>query len=741
MRPSNRFFLLWMVWGVGLFWAGMPASAATLNVPAGGDFQAALLNARPGDTIVLTAGAVYTTTSGFNLPNKGSATQMITIQSSALSSLPAAGYRVHPADAAKMPKLISTVNASPILQTDPSAHHYQFIGIEIGLASGMWSYTMVMLGDGTETSVSQLPHHITFDRCYVHADPSAQPGTKRGIQFNGSNLSVLNSYISDIHVVGQDAQAIAGANGPGPFTIVNNYLEAATENVLFGGSDPMIPNLVPSDIVVRNNYMSKPVSWYANDPSYAGIHWAVKNIFELKNAQRVTVDGNIFENCWQDGQDGYAVLITPRDQGSTAPWTVVRDVTFTHNIVRHSASGFQLLSDDNHPPGSQPTANITIQDNIIDDINPTRFGGIGVGFAFSRAGKTATNYVINHNTLLHNGDGNSFGTIGDSGIVVNQFKFINNLLTHGSYGFKGAGTGEGTDALDTFVTNYTMTKNVSIAGGRPQDYPAGNLFPAAASDVGFVNFKGGNGGDYHLTSSSSYKNAGTDGKDIGADVSTVLAATCGTIPGIPTSACSTYIPPPIVVPLPNPMLSLPAVLPVNARIQASMPGSYSIVTYNWSITPLSGSSNGAPPAILSRAASSNFSTGSGVADLSPRGLAPGRYQIGVTATDSSGQISPATQVSVTLVESDLGGVRVYPNPWRSDRHGNLRITFDRLTVNSSIKIFTVSGRWVTTLPTSSTSATWDLNDNDGHKVASGLYLYLIKADQGQKKTGKLAIIH
>ena len=44
-----------------------------------------------------------------------------------------------------------------------------------------------------------------------------------------------------------------GWNGPGPFLIENNYLEAAGENVMFGGSDPSIANLVPSNITIRRN--------------------------------------------------------------------------------------------------------------------------------------------------------------------------------------------------------------------------------------------------------------------------------------------------------------------------------------------------------------------------------------------------------------------------------------------------------------------------------------------------------
>lgn len=50
-------------------------------------------------------------------------------------------------------------------------------------------------------------------------------------------------------------------NGPGPFVISNNYFEGSGENIIVGGSDPSIPDLVPSDIVITGNLISKPTRW------------------------------------------------------------------------------------------------------------------------------------------------------------------------------------------------------------------------------------------------------------------------------------------------------------------------------------------------------------------------------------------------------------------------------------------------------------------------------------------------
>src|SRR4029079_8835004 len=101
-------------------------------------------------------------------------------------------------------------------------------------------------------------------------------------------------------------QAIAGWNGPGPYTIENNYLQAAGEVILFGGGDPYIQNLVPSDISIRYNRVTKSTSW-------RGQSWVVKNLIELKNAQRVVIDSNVIENNWAAAQDGYGIVLTPRN--------------------------------------------------------------------------------------------------------------------------------------------------------------------------------------------------------------------------------------------------------------------------------------------------------------------------------------------------------------------------------------------------------------------------------------------
>src|SRR6185436_2257230 len=83
--------------------AAYPAlHGARLAVAPGASLQAALDRARPGDEIVLEAGAVYR--GPFRLPRKNG-DGWIVVRTSAASRLPEPGTRVGIADAQRMPKL------------------------------------------------------------------------------------------------------------------------------------------------------------------------------------------------------------------------------------------------------------------------------------------------------------------------------------------------------------------------------------------------------------------------------------------------------------------------------------------------------------------------------------------------------------------------------------------------------------------------------------------------------------
>lgn len=481
-------------------------NGSVLTLDRNGDFQRALNEARPGDTIVLQAGVAYE--GPFTLPVK-TGSEFITIQSSRVSELPE-GVRVSPSQSALFAKLQSSENGSPIIKTVARAHHYKFVGIEFSTANAqVVVYDLVRFGEWeTQTTLDVVPHHLVIDRSYIHGFKTQE--VQRGIALNSAETSITNSYISEVHGKGYDTQAICGWNGPGPFKIINNYLEGAGENVMFGGAPATIPNVVPTDITVRNNYFFKPLSWYVNDPSYAGIHWTVKNLFELKNARNVLIDGNVFDGNWTDAQAGRAIAFTPRPSDS-GRWAVVEDVVFQNNIVRNVGSGVNLLGADEPPaPTETRLRRVKVVNNVFE-IDGPRFGSNG---AFATVINKTEDVTIEHNTAIQTAQ-----MVVTDYAPNTRFIYRNNIARHNEYGIFGSGVGIGNPALDYYfpgsiVTGNVIAKEVNAPSNAESLYPAGNFFPQSMQAVGFVDY---NRGNYRLRPESRFRSAATDGTDPGAN--------------------------------------------------------------------------------------------------------------------------------------------------------------------------------------------------------------------------------
>ena len=476
-----------------LFIFASATAAATLVVPAGGDLQAAINSAAPGDTIVLEAGATYR--GPYWLPKK-TGDAYVTIQSSRAAEITG---RVSPSQSGLLAKLRSNVGGDAIINTTPGAHHYKLIGLDISTFSSTdLIYDLVRLGESGQTDPSTIPHHLILDRLWIHG--FATQAVQRGISLNTAETSIINSYISDIHASGIDTQAICGWNGPGPYQIINNYLEAAGENIMFGGSRPAISNLVPSNIEIRRNHFFKPLSWKVGHPSYAGIPWSIKNLLELKNARNVIVDGNVFENCWTDAQIGYAVLFTIATEDGTVPWAAVENISFTNNTVKNTEQAFQLRGMD-YPYQSSRGNGLVISNNLFTGITGRFFTSTGF-----------YNVTINHNTHLQSGNVMAFH--GEPSI---GFVYTNNITVRSGFGFFGDGIGEGTAALTSYTPGFVFQRNL-IAGASASIYPANNFFPASITGVLDSEFRVVN---------STYTSAGTDGKALGCDITALNAAQSG----------------------------------------------------------------------------------------------------------------------------------------------------------------------------------------------------------------------
>jgi hypothetical protein len=478
----------------------MPAvTGRSISVGAGGDLQAALNAAQPGDEVVLAAGAVFT--GNYTLPVKGASGWVVVRTSGAL---PAPGTRVTPANSSQMAKIL-TPKDNPALRVEDGASGWRLVGLEVGAAPGVAvAYTLVSFGDGDEGSLAQVPRRLVLDRSYVHG--SDQLDVRRGVGLQCAECAVVDSWISEIHSA-FDAAAVWGWNGPGPMLIENNRLEASGENVMFGGADPRIPGVQPADITIRHNHLIKPLAWKGR--------WLAKTLVEFKSAVRVLMEGNVLENSWVDGQAGFAAVWWSTDQDGSAPWVATSDVTFRRNVVRNVAAGFQLSA---YAREVNPAmTRVAIRDNLLVGVGAA---GLGTAGPLYQLNKPVSHIWIEHNTgfsplasLYFVGDPLPGGV---TGLVVRD-----NILGDGSYNLFGsagqgaAGWGQYAGAGSAFAGNVVVRPNGVT-------YPPGNF---TAPDLAAIGFSNSVGGDWRLSVRSRFLGRAPGRKNVGADVHAVMEAT------------------------------------------------------------------------------------------------------------------------------------------------------------------------------------------------------------------------
>lgn len=435
----------------------LPALAHAQPVPAGANLQAALDAAQPGATLTLEAGATFT--GNYVLPVKPAGLP-ITVRGDAT---------------------LRTPNSTPALRTAGNTKGWLLDGLRF--AAGASQGTIVLIGDGATTTVAGLPSDITLDHVTVSADSTA----KNGIEVHAVNVTIRHTSVLGVKLAGIESHAIIGWNMPGPLLVEDSYLEAGSCGFFIGGAKPSIPGLVPADITFRRNTVTRPLALR----SQTG--WGIKNLLELKNARRVRIYGNTFEHNWPDGQAGFAIVFTVRANSPSAPWTTIQDVVFEHNVLRHSALGFNILGLDNQRP--TPTSpvypstrmdGLVIRNNLLFDISRVTWtsptGAIAGTAGLMLIDEAPLHLTVERNTMI--GDGNilSLGGPPMAGFVY-RGNLVRKMVTpFQSYGVFGNNTGEGNVALATYAPGAVFTENV-LAGATASLYSTvpGNSFPTVAA--------------------------------------------------------------------------------------------------------------------------------------------------------------------------------------------------------------------------------------------------------------------
>lgn len=309
-----------------------------------------------------------------------------------------------------------------------------------------------------QTTYESQPDNITGMRLLFIRPTGTSSGARRGVGLHCRNGTLIGCAIQGMRRVGEDSLAIYGVNGQGPFTITDCLLDAAGQNVMFGGDDPRIPSLVPADISFNDCDFIK-------DPTLRGTTYTVKNLFELKVGLRVMVRRSRFRNIWDAGQGGYAVMLTVQSQNGTNPAAQVGAVMFDDCEFRDCAAGFNIIGYPQvFPTVGQQTRDITVRDCRMF-LNRVMYGGQGWPFFLSR--EVADVAIYNNYIDTGYQPSRSTNIIYQQGGPVRGLMFYRNVIPYsgqsspytGNYGVSGYWNG----------TTYHRAVNV------------GNYFPPNAN--------------------------------------------------------------------------------------------------------------------------------------------------------------------------------------------------------------------------------------------------------------------
>jgi hypothetical protein len=357
-----------------------------------------------------------------------------------------AGYTLVPADASKA---TLTITASRISITG------------VSIAQGQPNRTVVEVGSPDVADPLLQPDDVTLDRVEIVAGAL---GGIRGIAAHARAFTLTRSRIVNFWWKGADSQAFYSANGPGPYTLADNQLQASGENVMWGGGSIRSARMVPSRVVLRGNLIDKPQAWRQKPGS-------VKNAIEFKAVEGALVEGNVVDGMWKDAQPGHAVVLTPRNPYNDSPWVVVEDVVIRKNRFVNMTDGYwiNILGADDSGRPSQQTARITVDGNYTDSVS-------GIQILRGVAGwlKVVNNTMPNIKYAVLSFEGTQ---------QLTPLEFSRNVVRAGRYGIHGGGRGSGTTALSVYcAAGYVVAGNVIEQPVRtvwPNERPNVNKFLAA----------------------------------------------------------------------------------------------------------------------------------------------------------------------------------------------------------------------------------------------------------------------
>ena len=377
---------------------------------------------------------------------------------------------------------------------------------------------------------SQQPDDVVIQHC-VFQNPTGIHKVRRTISLQARSATVRDNFIEGaMDYAAADAQGIGGWNGVGPYTVENNYIQSATENVMFGGAVPgydrqlesalfrfnyfthieererLGASVWPNVLVFKGRHVfptggvSDPnYGWYVatntgktgdSEPSFSS--WEIpiggtfqdgeviwkrtgvsnkplpKNLFELKSANNVTVQYNVFDGWWDmiaynSNQQTWLNLKAPNQPGA-CDWSATPSTypscygssmvgfKFLNNIAR-VANGGHITFGGESEGVSKGFGNILIKNNLFLQSAQSTLKLVNIlgsktvisGFSTNNLQPWSIgNYDISNNTFINTTPSTTGAFYGDvKGPMTGKNRIVGNIWPRGSNGLSLSGKSEG----------------------------------------------------------------------------------------------------------------------------------------------------------------------------------------------------------------------------------------------------------------------------------------------------------
>lgn len=282
---------------------------------------------------------------------------------------------------------------------------------------------------------------------------------------------------------------------------------------------------------------------------YRGGSYVIKALFEAKSLKNGVIVGNVFENSWE-----WAIQLPMQVLNPGYNWNRVEDVIFLNNIVRNSTRGYHNASE-GLQRFTKPNRRVRVINNLFYAISMTQTPAMRMASArpLQFAGE-CMDCVFEHNTIL------SGSKVGGQAVIfttapLTGFRFANNIGHANMWGIFGdGGVGGNCAAIERytpgafhnniFINDTGTFRNGSVGPCAPTTKyiaPDTELFVARydASDPQLAppsSFRLSVASPYSASCTRNCDFTATTGKDLGADIEEIEAATSGAIDGRPSWA-------------------------------------------------------------------------------------------------------------------------------------------------------------------------------------------------------------